>query len=159
MRPQGGRSIVVIPMLPEKAVESQEGLAKAIYSKLFDFIVERLNETVVAPPGNLKSIGVLDIFGFEILESNSFEQLCINLANEKLQAHFNSFVFGEEMKIYKKEGLNLANISYADNQACLDLLELKRTGVFAMLDEECVVPKGSDVSLLQKMADLHRKNP
>ena len=108
--------------------------------------------------GYRNSIGVLDIFGFEILELNSFEQLCINLANEKLQAHFNGFVFQEELKLYKKEGLDVTDITFADNQPCLNMLEKKPRGVFPMVDEECVVPKGSDDSLLNKLMDTHRKN-
>jgi|EP01047_Picozoa_sp_COSAG01_P024702 myosin heavy subunit len=118
-----GRSIVVIPLTVDKAVEAQEGLAKGTYSRLFDYVVERLNE-VTAPPGGFQnSIGVLDIFGFEIFELNSFEQLCINLANEKLQMHFNEFIFQQELQIYKKEGLDITGIAYADNQPCLDMLE------------------------------------
>ena len=134
----GGRSIVVIPLQCDKAVESQQGLAKATYSRLFDYVVERLNEVAAAPTETANFIGVLDIFGFEIFEVNSFEQLCINLANEKLQAHFNSFIFEEELKVYKAEGLDISDISYADNQPCLDMLEKKPTGVLPMLDEECV---------------------
>jgi myosin heavy subunit len=163
-----GGSIVVIPLEVEKAQEAQEGLAKATYSRLFDWVVQRLNDTVKAPSkfkngkesvGYETTIGVLDIFGFEILELNSFEQLCINLANEKLQAHFNGFVFEAELKLYKKEGLDVSDITFADNQPCLDMLEKKPKGLLPMIDEECVVPRGSDDSLLGKLMDTHRKNP
>ena len=89
----GGKNseVVIIPLTLEQAVESQEALAKAAYSRVFDWVVARLNRAVESPAGEAtrNTIGVLDIFGFEIFEENSFEQLCINLANEKLQGHFN----------------------------------------------------------------------
>eukprot|EP01047_Picozoa_sp_COSAG01_P016406 COSAG01_NODE_840_length_13184_cov_18.465724_5_plen_1561_part_00 len=155
----GGRSIVVIPLKVQQAIETQEGLAKAAYSRTFDWVVERINQSVATDKPIKNSIGVLDIFGFEIFESNSFEQLCINLANEKLQSHFNEHIFKLELKIYEQEGLDIAGITFADNQPCLDMIEKKPKGIFPMCDEECVVPKGTDDTLLQKLQDTHRKNP
>ena len=154
----GGRSIVVIPLKVEQAVETQEGLAKGAYSKLFDWIVDRVNVAVATDKPVKNAIGVLDIFGFEIFETNSFEQLCINLANEKLQSHFNDHIFKMELKVYEAEGLDCDGITFADNQPCLDMIEKKPSGIFPMIDEECVVPKGSDDTLLQKLQDTHRKN-
>ena len=154
----GGRSIVVIPNTVLTAVETQEGLAKAAYSRSFDWVVERCNVSVECPEAPKNSIGVLDIFGFEIFESNSFEQLCINLANEQLQSHFNDHIFKLELKVYEAEGLNCDGITFADNQPCLDMLIKKPQGVFPMIDEECVVPKGTDLTLLQKLQDTHKKN-
>ena len=155
----GGRSIVVIPNTVANAVETQQGLSKAAYSRTFDWVVDRCNLSVECTEKIRNSIGVLDIFGFEIFESNSFEQLCINLANEQLQAHFNDHIFKLELKVYQAEGLNCDGITFADNQPCLDMLIKKPQGVFPMIDEECVVPKGTDLTLLQKLQDTHRKNP
>ena len=155
----GGRSIVVIPNPKKVAIETQEGLAKAAYSRTFDWVVERCNKSVECAEDPFHGIGVLDIFGFEIFESNSFEQLCINLANEKLQSHFNDHIFKLELKVYEAEGLDCEGITFADNQPCLDMIEKKPSGIFPMIDEECVVPKGTDLTLLQKLQDTHRKNP
>ena len=155
----GGRSIVVIPLKKGQAIETQEGLGKAAYSRVFDWVVDRLNVSVAPPTPEKNAIGVLDIFGFEIFETNSFEQLCINLANEKLQSHFNDHIFKMELKIYEAEGLDVAGITFADNQPCLDMIEKKPKGIFPMIDEECVVPKGTDTRLLNKLQDTHRKNP
>lgn len=158
----GGKNseVVRIPLAAEQAKESQEGLAKAAYSRVFDWVVQRLNQAVESPAGEVtrNSIGVLDIFGFEIFEENSFEQLCINLANEKLQGHFNDHIFKLEMQVYAAEGLDLTKISFVDNQPIIDLIEKKPSGLFPMIDDECVVPKGDDASLLGKLHDLHRKN-
>ena len=155
----GGRSIVVIPLKPPQAAESRDGLAKAAYDRLFDWIVARINTAslVESTEKIAQSVGVLDIFGFEIFELNSFEQLCINLANEKLQSHFNGHIFKLEQSVYKEEKLKIESIEFVDNQECLDLIEKKPKGILPMLDEECVVPKGSDMSLLQKMTETHRK--
>lgn len=154
----GGRSIVVIPLKTPQAVETQEGLGKAAYSRVFDWVVDRLNVSVAPPVPEKNAIGVLDIFGFEIFETNSFEQLCINLANEKLQSHFNDHIFKMELQVYEAEGLDVSGITFADNQPCLDMIEKKPNGIFPMIDEECVVPKGTDSTLLNKLQDTHRKN-
>jgi myosin heavy subunit len=155
----GGRSIVVIPLKPAQAEESRDGLAKAAYDRLFSWVVDRVNEASKAESDTMSFIGVLDIFGFEIFELNSFEQLCINLANEKLQSHFNGHIFKLEQQIYLEEELKIDKIEFVDNQECLDLIEKKPKGILPMLDEECVVPKGSDMSLIQKLTETHRKSP
>ena len=153
----GGRSIIVIPQKLKDANDSRDGMAKGVYAKLFIWLVQRLNRSIMGDePTN--AIGVLDIFGFEIFEINSFEQLCINLANEKLQNHFNDHIFKLELVMYEKEKLDVSAITFVDNQPCLDMLEKKPTGIFPMLDEECFVPKGSDTTFLQKLQDSHRKN-
>merc|ERR1712196_390575 len=91
-------------------------------------------------------IGLLDIFGFEVFEHNSFEQLCINFANEKLQSFFNKHVFEQEQVLYKQEELTFSFIDYPNNQICLDLIDGKPPCIATMLDEECIFPGGSDVS-------------
>ena len=89
-------------------------------------------------------IGILDIFGFEIFKSNSFEQLCINFCNEKLQQHFNKNTFVLEEDTYKAEGIDFDHIEYIDNQDVLDLIEKKPKGILVVLDDEVSVPRGSD---------------
>ncbi len=98
-------------------------------------------------------IGVLDIFGFEIFQTNYLEQLCINYANEKMQSHFNEHVFKMELHEYALEGLDLdsSSVSYVDNSQCLTLIEAPRTGILALCDEEIRTPKGSDQTLLDRM--------
>ena len=103
-------------------------------------------------------IGVLDIFGFESFEVNSFEQLCINYCNEKLQFHFNEHIFRLEQEEYSREGVHVASTEYVDNQPCLDLIELKGSGLLSMIDEETSVPKGSDEGFLSKANNKHLKS-
>ena len=136
-----------------QAGEARDALTKAIYSRLFDWIVENINTQLKAQnPNQIRAeIGVLDIFGFEIFKSNTFEQLCINYTNETLQQQFNKYVFELEQIEYKEEGIEWSFISFPSNQDCLDLIEKKKTGIFAMLDDECVIPKGSDANLAQRM--------
>ena len=90
---------------------------------------------------------MLDIFGFESFATNSFEQLCINYCNEKLQFHFNEYIFKLEQDEYKSEGIPVDLIEFKDNQPTLDMLEAKATGIFAMIDEEINVPKGTDETM------------
>lgn len=135
-------------------------MAKALYSKLFDWLTARINAGIkeVQTGSKINSIGVLDIFGFEIFVVNSFEQLCINLANEKLQFHFNGHIFTLELEAYNKEGLDVEQISFKDNQGCLDLIEMKKTGILSMIEEEIYVPRGSDDTLLEKLHKQQAKS-
>lgn len=94
---------------------------------------------------------MLDIFGFEYFEENSFEQLCINYANEKIQQLFNSHIFKMEQKEYAKEQIKWVYVEFKDNQAVLDLIEDKPDGVLSILDEECMIPKGTDEGFVQKL--------
>jgi myosin-5 len=128
-------------------------VAKYIYSSLFDWLVETMNgflgpAEVVA---QMKSfIGVLDIYGFEHFAKNSFEQFCINYANEKLQQEFNQHVFKLEQEEYLREEIDWKFIDFSDNQPCIDLIEGK-LGVLALLDEESRLPMGSDESYINKL--------
>lgn len=105
-----------------------------------------------------KVIGVLDIFGFEIFENNSFEQLCINFTNEKLQQKFNQTTFKEEEAVYQAEKINYEHVEFIDNQAVLDLIEKRPDGIMPVLDEELKMPKRSDQNFLQKCLTKHAKN-
>jgi len=100
-------------------------------------------------------IGILDIFGFEIFQTNSFEQLCINFANEKLQQHFNENTFKLEEELYKSEEVPFEPSNYIDNQAVLDLIEKKGSGMLVLLDEELKYPRSTDETFLSKLVKTH----
>ncbi|TKR70123.1 hypothetical protein L596_022184 [Steinernema carpocapsae] len=132
------------------------GLAKAIYARMFKWLIQRCNKTLDAKAIERKFfIGVLDIAGFEIFDFNSFEQLWINFVNERLQQFFNHHMFVLEQEEYKKEGIQWTFIDFGlDLQACIELIE-KPLGIISMLDEECIVPKASDMTYVQKLNDQH----
>ncbi|KAH0048539.1 myosin-2, partial [Aureobasidium melanogenum] len=137
----------------QQATVVRDSVAKYIYSSLFDWLVEILNSSLATPEvlGNVKSfIGVLDIYGFEHFAKNSFEQFCINYANEKLQQEFNQHVFKLEQEEYLREEIDWKFIDFSDNQPCIDLIEGK-LGVLALLDEESRLPMGSDESFVTKL--------
>merc|ERR1719352_1012377 len=116
------------------AAENRDSLAKALYGMLFNFIVHQANASIGYKEDIKLFIGVLDIFGFECFKMNSFEQLCINFTNERLQQFFNRFVFKLEEELYDKEGIAWDPLDFPDNQDAVDILQAKGTGVFAMLD-------------------------
>ena len=130
----------------EQAKSARDALLKKIYHSLFLFVVRMVNLRIAGDgDGDVKSFcGVLDIFGFESFQVNSFEQLCINYTNEALQSQFNAFVFKLEQAEYEREGIDWNFISFPDNAACLDLIAGKPNGILAMLDDECRLPRGSD---------------
>ncbi|NXX80200.1 MYO5C protein, partial [Urocolius indicus] len=141
---------VIKPMTRAQAVNARDALAKKIYSHLFDFIVERINQALQFPGKQHTFIGVLDIYGFETFDVNSFEQFCINYANEKLQQQFNLHVFKLEQEEYMKEDIPWTLIDFYDNQPVIDLIEAKM-GILELLDEECLLPHGTDENWLQKL--------
>jgi len=151
----GGRgSINVVVLTAGAAGDARDALAKALYAKLFDWAVDRVNREMEAPAGEAKTIGVLDIFGFEIFESNSFEQLCINLTNEQLQNKFNRDIFELELRLYADEGVPCDGVEYKDNSDVIALLG----DVLAMLDEEARLPRGSAKSWSSKVGRKHEKH-
>ncbi|XP_003379319.1 putative myosin head (motor domain) [Trichinella spiralis] len=131
-------------------------LCKAIYARMFRWLILRCNRTLdVQELGRKFFIGVLDIAGFEIFDFNSFEQLWINFVNEKLQQYFNHHMFVLEQEEYKSEGIAWEFIDFGlDLEACIQLIE-KPLGIISMLDEECIVPKASDMTFVQKLNDQH----
>uniref|UniRef100_A0A8D2PIJ4 Myosin VC n=1 Tax=Zosterops lateralis melanops TaxID=1220523 RepID=A0A8D2PIJ4_ZOSLA len=141
---------VIKPMTRAQAANARDALAKKIYSHLFDFIVERINQALQFPGKQHTFIGVLDIYGFETFDVNSFEQFCINYANEKLQQQFNLHVFKLEQEEYMKEDIPWTLIDFYDNQPVIDLIEAKM-GILELLDEECLLPHGKDENWLQKL--------
>ncbi|XP_062860893.1 unconventional myosin-Va isoform X1 [Trichomycterus rosablanca] len=144
------------PVPKLQAMNSRDALAKHIYAKLFSWIVEHVNKALHSFVKQHSFIGVLDIYGFETFEINSFEQFCINYANEKLQQQFNMHVFKLEQEEYMKEQIPWTLIDFYDNQPCINLIEAKM-GVLDLLDEECRMPKGSDESWAQKLYNTHLK--
>lgn len=154
-----GQEPTKIPFKPHEAKDACDALAKAIYGEMFNWIVTRINEALAISSGvSQKFIGVLDIFGFEIFEMNSFEQLCINFANEKLQQHFNQYTFKLEEKVYASEKIAFDHIEFIDNQPILDMIEKKPNGLLVLLDEEIVMPKGSDETWSHKIVQCHNKS-
>ncbi|KAM6926565.1 unconventional myosin-Va-like [Lycodopsis pacificus] len=132
------------------AVNGRDALAKHVYARLFSWIVCGINNALKSAAKQHSFIGVLDIYGFETFDVNSFEQFCINYANEKLQQQFNLHVFKLEQEEYMKEEIPWTLIDFDDNQPCIDLIEAK-LGVLDLLDEECKMPKGSDDTWAQKL--------
>jgi len=136
-----------------QAIVVRDSVAKYIYSSLFDWLVETINSSLAREEilSSVKSfIGVLDIYGFEHFTKNSFEQFCINYANEKLQQEFNQHVFKLEQEEYVREQIDWKFIDFSDNQPCIDLIENKM-GVLALLDEESRLPMGADESFVNKL--------
>ncbi|KAJ8349865.1 hypothetical protein SKAU_G00249950 [Synaphobranchus kaupii] len=145
------------PLTVEQAVDSRDSVAMALYSQCFSWIIMRINQKIKGKD-NFKSIGILDIFGFENFQVNRFEQFNINYANEKLQEYFNKHIFSLEQLEYNREGIKWEAIDWMDNAECLDLIE-KKLGMLALINEESRFPKGTDYTLLEKLHSRHATNP
>ena len=147
-----------VPLTLPQALDARNALAKAIYDNLFAYLVSLCNSTLKSTSTTTSFIGILDIFGFEIFELNSFEQLCINYANEKLQSLFNHTVFISEQEMYKEEGINCAYIEFQNNQPCVDLIEKKPIGLLPVLDELCLLGRKTDTdsTYLTQINNHHR---
>ncbi|EGZ09686.1 hypothetical protein PHYSODRAFT_338448 [Phytophthora sojae] len=149
--------VYLVPLTVEQAQSGRDALAKAIYASIFDWLVAGINASLgAAPRMTANTIGVLDIFGFESFEYNSFEQLCINYANEKLQQKFTQDVFKAVQEEYEREKITWAHISYADNSETLALIE-GRMGVLALLNEEIVRPRGNEEGFVSKLSGAYLK--
>ncbi|KAI8141285.1 P-loop containing nucleoside triphosphate hydrolase protein [Fennellomyces sp. T-0311] len=149
---------IVTSLNPTQAVVVKDSVAKYVYANLFDWLVGVINDSLSCPDPEqiLTFIGVLDIYGFEHFKKNSFEQFCINYANEKLQQQFNQHVFKLEQEEYVREEINWTFIEFSDNQKCIDLIEGK-LGILSLLDEESRLPAGSDQGFCQKLYDNFSK--
>lgn len=165
---------------------SRDAFVKGLYGQMFEWLIARINSAMnnksnanrqIAADEKLRSIGVLDIFGFEKFEQNSFEQLCINYTNEELQQFFVHHVFKlEQVKSivsfirkqnrkrfffkaeYEREGVSWKQIKFIDNQDIIDLLARGRMSIISMIDEEMIVPQGTDQTLCAKLQQQHGKN-
>eukprot|EP00039_Didymoeca_costata_P028096 m.19999 g.19999 ORF g.19999 m.19999 type:complete len:1050 (+) comp6725_c0_seq1:182-3331(+) len=138
----------------EKAMVTRDTFAKALYDRLFSYVVSAINSALEVANDDQKNtvIGVLDIYGFEIFERNSFEQLCINYCNEKLQQLFIELVLKREQEEYKNEGLVWQDVKYFNNKVICDLVEAPRSGILAILDDGCMqVGRTTDNMVLQSM--------
>ncbi|KAG8517280.1 Unconventional myosin-IXb, partial [Galemys pyrenaicus] len=154
---------LILPYSLNEAITARDSMAKSLYSALFDWIVLRINHALLNKKDmeesvSCLSIGVLDIFGFEDFERNSFEQFCINYANEQLQYYFNQHIFKLEQEEYQSEGISWHNIDYTDNVGCIHLISKKPTGLFYLLDEESNFPHATSQTLLAKFKQQHEDN-
>ncbi|KAK7175739.1 hypothetical protein R3I93_000109 [Phoxinus phoxinus] len=154
---------LIVPYKLAEAGTVRDSMAKSLYSALFDWIVFRINHALLnqrdlEESAKILAIGVLDIFGFEDYENNSFEQFCINFANERLQHYFNQHIFKLEQEEYRAEGIAWHNIDYIDNTGCINLISKKPTALLHLLDEECNFPQATNQTLLDKFKRQHERN-
>nr|XP_034374213.1 unconventional myosin-VIIa isoform X2 [Arvicanthis niloticus] len=154
---------VSTPLSREQALDVRDAFVKGIYGRLFVWIVEKINAAIYKPPSlevknSRRSIGLLDIFGFENFTVNSFEQLCINFANEHLQQFFVRHVFKLEQEEYDLESIDWLHIEFTDNQDALDMIANRPMNVISLIDEESKFPKGTDATMLHKLNSQHKLN-
>jgi len=158
---QTSREVLKVKLDVDRAKDSCDALSKEIYSNTFDWLVKTINNATCAeenyktnPNANFSLIGLLDIFGFESFAVNRFEQLCINYANEKLQQKFTIDIFRSVQEEYEAEGIALGEVEFSDNAEVLNLIE-GRMGLISVLNEECVRPKGNDISFVKKVYNMN----
>ncbi|XP_035994293.1 unconventional myosin-IXb [Fundulus heteroclitus] len=156
-------SSVVSPYTLQEAFSARDSMAKCLYSALFDWIILHINHAMLnrrdlEESVKCLSIGVLDMFGFENLQRNSFEQLCINYANEKQQFYINQNIFKYEQEDYVSEGIIWQNINFTDNSDCIQLISGKSEGLFHLLNEESNLPQAQDKAVLDKFKRHHQKS-
>nr|KAF6325118.1 myosin VIIA [Myotis myotis] len=154
---------VSTPLSREQALDVRDAFVKGIYGRLFVWIVDKINAAIYKPPSqdvknSRRSIGLLDIFGFENFAVNSFEQLCINFANEHLQQFFVRHVFKLEQEEYDLESIDWLHIEFTDNQDALDMIANKPMNIISLIDEESKFPKGTDATMLHKLNSQHKLN-
>ncbi|XP_069002816.1 unconventional myosin-Ic isoform X2 [Embiotoca jacksoni] len=157
---------MISPLNFEQAVSARDALAKAVYGRTFTWLVEKINQSLALKDELYHSskgssvIGLLDIYGFEVLQHNSFEQFCINYCNEKLQQLFIELTLRSEQEEYETEGIAWETVQYFDNKIICDLIEEKHKGIISILDEECLRPgETCDVSFLEKLEDTVGGHP
>ncbi|XP_036422044.1 myosin-IIIb isoform X2 [Colossoma macropomum] len=142
----------------DKATDVRDAMSKALYGRLFSWIVNRINallqsDTSICASESGMNVGILDIFGFENFKKNSFEQLCINIANEQIQFYFNQHIFALEQIEYQSEGVDASLVEYEDNRPILDMFLQKPMGLLSLLDEESRFPQATDQTLVDKFED------
>nr|XP_026653853.1 unconventional myosin-VIIb [Zonotrichia albicollis] len=151
------------PLNVAQAANGKDAFVKGIYGRIFLWIVNKINSAIFNPSSQKpkdrhQSIGLLDIFGFENFSNNSFEQLCINIANEHLQQFFVHHVFKLEQEEYLAEHITWNNIDFTDNHQALEVIALKPMNIISLIDEESRFPKGTDATMLVKINSLHGKS-
>jgi myosin-5 len=147
-----GKEVINVKMKQLECFQRRDSLAKSLYSTLFDWVVAKINEELVPTEAHSKSIGILDIFGFENFATNGFEQLCINYTNEILQQVFQNFVFEQEQQEYIEEGIDWADIEFPNNDEVIATIEDK---IYPALDEECSLTKPSHRHLISKLSQVN----
>ncbi|KAA3482636.1 myosin-1-like isoform X1 [Gossypium australe] len=154
-----GNDNIVQKLTLSQAIVTRDALAKSIYACLFEWLVDQINKSLaVGKRRTGRSISILDIYGFESFDRNSFEQFCINYANERLQQHFNRHLFKLEQEEYIQDGIDWAKVDFDDNQDCLNLFEKKPLGLLSLLDEESTFPNGTDSSFANKLKQHLKSN-
>uniref|UniRef100_A0A8C3AFW9 Myosin Ic, paralog a n=1 Tax=Cyclopterus lumpus TaxID=8103 RepID=A0A8C3AFW9_CYCLU len=152
------KNTMISPLNFEQAMSARDALAKAVYGRTFTWLVEKINQSLALKGCTV--IGLLDIYGFEVLQHNSFEQFCINYCNEKLQQLFIELTLRSEQEEYETEGIAWETVQYIDNKIICDLIEEKHKGIISILDEECLRPgETCDVSFLEKLEDTLGGHP
>eukprot|EP00058_Branchiostoma_floridae_P008902 XP_002594390.1 hypothetical protein BRAFLDRAFT_72205 [Branchiostoma floridae] len=150
-----GSEFVTKSQNANQCTNATSGLAKGIYGKIFKYLIDKCNETLATEHERAFFIGVLDIAGFEIFELNSLDQICINYTNEKLQQFFNHHMFVQEQEEYKAEQIDWEFVDFGmDLAACLELIE-KKGGLLPTLEEQCIMPKASDQTFIEKLNGTH----
>jgi myosin heavy subunit len=151
----------------DAAHNSRDAISKAIYAKMFDWIIKKINsaiansekEKLIKDKEKLLKIGILDIFGFEIFEVNSFEQLCINYANERLQQFFNNSIFKLEQEEYIKEKIDWSKIQFQDNKDIIELIDNPTKSIFTLLDSEAMLKNTDDKKFRDNVYQHLNANP
>jgi hypothetical protein len=153
----GRSSMYLVDLSTQEARDLRDALCKTIYDLIFSWIVKTINTSLKSSGEFENVIGILDIFGFEIFQLNSFEQLCINYANEKLQNLFNHHVFVMEQQMYTSEGIDCSHIRFQDNMECVELIEARPQGILPLLDEVCALNQASadESSFLSALDKAH----
>ncbi|XP_039018483.1 myosin-1-like isoform X2 [Hibiscus syriacus] len=155
-----GNDNIVQKLTLSQAIETRDALAKSIYACLFEWLVDQINKSLaVGKRLTGRSISILDIYGFESFDRNSFEQFCINYANERLQQHFNRHLFKLEQEEYIQDGIDWTKVDFDDNQDCLHLFEKKPLGLLSLLNEESTFPNGTDYTFANKLKQHLNSNP
>ncbi|KAM6566645.1 hypothetical protein CsatA_025773 [Cannabis sativa] len=154
-----GNDNIIQKLNLSQATDTRDALAKSIYACLFEWLVEQINKSLaVGKRRTGRSISILDIYGFESFDRNSFEQFCINYANERLQQHFNRHLFKLEQEEYIQDGIDWTKVEFEDNQDCLGLFEKKPLGLLSLLDEESTFPNGTDLTFANKLKQHLKSN-
>ncbi|KAF4321179.1 hypothetical protein G195_005702 [Phytophthora kernoviae 00238/432] len=153
---KAGAEFITTRLPVAQAQSTRDSVVKTLYSNLFNWLVDRINCSIEYKEenGGSQFIGVVDIFGFEIFKQNRLEQLCINYANEKLQQLFGRFVFRMEQDQYVAEEIPWKFVDYPNNDVCVALVEKRHMGIFSLLDEQCLIPRGNDEKLANKYYEL-----
>ncbi|KAN0021662.1 hypothetical protein ACTFIU_003806 [Dictyostelium citrinum] len=152
-------SVISVPMDCNQAAYSRDALAKALYERLFNWLVSKINTIINCTSEKGPVIGILDIYGFEVFQNNSFEQLNINFCNEKLQQLFIELTLKSEQEEYVREGIEWKNIEYFNNKPICELIEKKPIGLISLLDEACLIAKSTDQTFLDSICKQFEKNP